>query len=480
MQKNKGISLIVLVITIIVMIILAGAIILSLNNNGIIGKANEAVDFINEANVKQLADLKWAEAYLNTTIQKTDKAMREYVMDTLEDELGKQVLLSYDIQVTTKGVTVEKLLTATQLQEKHAFKYYSSLARAIEDVNAGTVGKENSIADANKSEAFAGAYIDGDNITVVLLKDATGENSLKDAIRISKDVTINLGGYTLEFQSQLGISGVSSDDTYRIIIDGRLAGSKIELYSNTSMTRLFQTLNDEFVIKGGTYIANTSKQASGESFAAQVAYVSSNAGSKMQINDANITVNMLFEGTGETINEEYMIVSCVNTFGEVVMSNCVLTTDATKVPDDVIYNKTLYVKGIEDQGSINVNNTEIYIKSDENLNKKATILGVDTTGKTVMLDSNITIDSAANIKGVYIAHECELTRISVVIRETGDETTSVGISNTKNATTTLTECNIEGADTQITNQGVLYIDGVEQAKTVALTPQNVLEKRKYC
>ena len=36
MQKRKGISLIVLVITIIVMIVLAGAIILSLNNAGII------------------------------------------------------------------------------------------------------------------------------------------------------------------------------------------------------------------------------------------------------------------------------------------------------------------------------------------------------------------------------------------------------------------------------------------------------------
>ena len=41
-NKRKGISLIVLVITIIVMIILATAIILSLSNSGIIGKANEA------------------------------------------------------------------------------------------------------------------------------------------------------------------------------------------------------------------------------------------------------------------------------------------------------------------------------------------------------------------------------------------------------------------------------------------------------
>ncbi len=41
-MEKKGISLIVLVITIIVMIILAGAIILALNGSDIIGKATEA------------------------------------------------------------------------------------------------------------------------------------------------------------------------------------------------------------------------------------------------------------------------------------------------------------------------------------------------------------------------------------------------------------------------------------------------------
>ena len=50
MKSKRGISLIVLVITIIVMIILAAAIILSLNNAGIIGNANKAVQETNVAN----------------------------------------------------------------------------------------------------------------------------------------------------------------------------------------------------------------------------------------------------------------------------------------------------------------------------------------------------------------------------------------------------------------------------------------------
>ena len=63
MKSKQGISLIVLVITIIVMIILAGAIVIALNNSGIIGRASEAVEKTNLAAVKELAQMAWSEAY---------------------------------------------------------------------------------------------------------------------------------------------------------------------------------------------------------------------------------------------------------------------------------------------------------------------------------------------------------------------------------------------------------------------------------
>lgn len=58
---KKGISLIVLVITIIVMIIIAGAIIISLNSSNVIGQANEAVEDSNTANARSIVALKYAE-----------------------------------------------------------------------------------------------------------------------------------------------------------------------------------------------------------------------------------------------------------------------------------------------------------------------------------------------------------------------------------------------------------------------------------
>ena len=86
------------------MIVLAGAIILSLNNSGIINKSNEAVDLTNIANVREFAQTKWAEAYLET--DKTQEELEEYVLAGLTEAGIKTE--DYDIVVTTKGVEVNK------------------------------------------------------------------------------------------------------------------------------------------------------------------------------------------------------------------------------------------------------------------------------------------------------------------------------------------------------------------------------------
>ena len=60
---KKGISLIVLVITIIVMIIIAGAIIISLNSTNVLDKANTAVSVSNEAELKSAVALAYMNSY---------------------------------------------------------------------------------------------------------------------------------------------------------------------------------------------------------------------------------------------------------------------------------------------------------------------------------------------------------------------------------------------------------------------------------
>ena len=102
-KDKQGVSLIVLVITIIVMIILAAAIVLTLNNSGVINRANEAVEKSDLAQVKHIATLKWAEAYLDETIE-GEEEYKSYIEDGLRD--SKINPDDYEITVTAQGVEV--------------------------------------------------------------------------------------------------------------------------------------------------------------------------------------------------------------------------------------------------------------------------------------------------------------------------------------------------------------------------------------
>ena len=104
MQKKKGISLITLVITIIVMIIIAGVIIFTLSDSDIFNKANEAVAKTNLNQIQTWVTTLWAEAYLDPDIT-ADEDYRRYV----EEGLSKNGvnLNEYVFEITSKGAKVE-------------------------------------------------------------------------------------------------------------------------------------------------------------------------------------------------------------------------------------------------------------------------------------------------------------------------------------------------------------------------------------
>ncbi len=85
-KNKKGISLIVLVITIIIMIILAGAIILALNNSGIIGRAEEARDKSDTSTLKEAANVAYGEWTLARQMDGETKSADKYVKDKLKDQ----------------------------------------------------------------------------------------------------------------------------------------------------------------------------------------------------------------------------------------------------------------------------------------------------------------------------------------------------------------------------------------------------------
>lgn len=103
--KKRAISLIVLVVTIIVLAILAATVIVSITNAGIINKATDTVKNYGLAEVRNMANLIWAEALMDSSIT-TDTEYDTYVKEHLTNA-GVNVS-DYEITASAGGITVEE------------------------------------------------------------------------------------------------------------------------------------------------------------------------------------------------------------------------------------------------------------------------------------------------------------------------------------------------------------------------------------
>jgi len=168
MKTNKrGISLIVLVITIIVMIILASAIIITLANNGIIGKANEAVEGMNEAQVREMAQLAWAELYLDGE-EITEQKIKDYLKANgmTDAELNKYEisLEGNKVNVTLKGEVAGKL-------NKYGFYFDSLYVGTIAENEMGFTDIGFVYHEDGSGEGYVKIPVFGDSLFPILLYD---------------------------------------------------------------------------------------------------------------------------------------------------------------------------------------------------------------------------------------------------------------------------------------------------------------------
>ena len=103
MKEKKGISLIVLIVTIIVMIIIAGAVIISLTETNIIDQAETAVEKHNKAEIKSAANMAYAEWLLKKNTNDTNlPQVQKYIADSLvkQNVLKAGELNNYHISKT--------------------------------------------------------------------------------------------------------------------------------------------------------------------------------------------------------------------------------------------------------------------------------------------------------------------------------------------------------------------------------------------
>ena len=262
MKNKKGISLITLVITIIVVIILAGVIIFSLTEKNPMDTANEAVFKQNISTYKEELDMyhlnqisKTSGSYDRTELNKTGndikeviKSMKDTDTEKFKIEAGELVFIGEN---ETEKTWAEAILTSEASEEK---PYEVSVA-PVDESTTGTVNAKNSTINGEESEYNnplipAGFYPvnttdaswsneDAWNNGLVI-KDASGNEYVWVPVKTASDFkkTDWNKGRTLDQLSEDDYTGLTAFDTsvatyggyyvarYEASKDGSMAASK--------------------------------------------------------------------------------------------------------------------------------------------------------------------------------------------------------------------------------------------------------------
>ena len=123
LNKNKGITLVALVITIIILLILAGISISALTQTGIFGKAKQAEQKSKEAEQNQTTTLGTYEKEINKyvaeelTSDKVDKVLSETENKILKDSKGNIFTVPAGFKITNDATTVDKGIVIEDVTE---------------------------------------------------------------------------------------------------------------------------------------------------------------------------------------------------------------------------------------------------------------------------------------------------------------------------------------------------------------------------
>ena len=164
-KKNKGITLVALVITIIILLILAGISISALTNTGIFGKAKDAKQKSADAELDQNTKLDEYENEIDNYLpkqnsNKTVEQAKEKVLSTeknteIVDEKGNKIVIPAGFKVTGDATTVDKGIVIEDATVDKDGKPTATAGSQFVWVPVGEITK----ADGTKTEIKLNRYI---------------------------------------------------------------------------------------------------------------------------------------------------------------------------------------------------------------------------------------------------------------------------------------------------------------------------------
>lgn len=167
---------------------------------------------------------------------------------------AQTVLLHYDELANSAEIKI--------IETEPKIYYYSTIAGAVSDSNAGTVGTN---ADASQGTAIVSLYVDNNGLPNIVLLQNT---SITSGLLFERNAVLDLNGHKIT--AELGnpkshAFAIANNKGYSLRIKGQTPGSAIE--SNTgsgpAVTLLYNNIGSYFEVLGGEYTVNAAETTVG-------------------------------------------------------------------------------------------------------------------------------------------------------------------------------------------------------------------------
>ena len=258
-KENRGITLVVLVITIVILLILAGITISSLTNTGLFGRAKEAKEKTQAAEENQAKTLNEYEEELNkyvsqsTAVKKVADNIGSVLSTTdnteLQDAYGNKIVVPAGFKITNdastvdKGIVIEDATSGATAGSQFVWipvgKIYTDTAKT--DTNAKTIelGRYSFDSSTGAKNTYSGSWVEEDKGDKNTILKNYGNTIAKNITNFKNSVTTNGGYYIGRYEARQKngkLTVVKTDGVFNNITQPNAAIQAQNMYNSSKFT----------------------------------------------------------------------------------------------------------------------------------------------------------------------------------------------------------------------------------------------------
>ena len=264
MNKNKGITLIALVITIIILLILSGISISALTNQGLFKNAKAAQNATEKAEKEQGQRLNEYEDEINKYLENEDentKAFKEKVGKVLsttdnteiKDAKNNKIVVPAGFKIVDGATTVDKGIVIEDVTEtatkgsQFVWIPVGTITKSDGTTATITLGRYDFDSTTGKESAYSGSYIEEDTNDASTLKK-WGNTIAKNITKFKNSVATNGGYYIGRYEARTAtarnaagnaltqITEKGTENVYNYVTQLQAAQLSQNMYNNDNFT----------------------------------------------------------------------------------------------------------------------------------------------------------------------------------------------------------------------------------------------------